>query len=141
MEQDIDGLEYEDEETTDSFETAGSLISKIKTKSEMVFTDHSKVYYRPFKKNFYVEVPEINKMSDDEVIKYRLELEDIKVKGKNCPKPIKTWAQCGVSYKISECLKKNLFDKPTSIQAQALPIIMSGRDMIGIAKTGSGKVI
>ena len=148
MEQDIDGLEYgSDEEsaknslTVDSFETAGSLMPKLKTKSEMVFTDHSKVYYRPFKKNFYVEVPEIEKMSAQEVELYRLELEGIKVKGKHWPKPIRTWAQCGVSYKVSECLKKNLFDKPTPIQAQGVPIIMSGRDMIGIAKTGSGKTL
>ncbi len=65
----------------------------------------------------------------------------IKTKGKNCPKPIKQWAQCGVSYKVSECLKRHNFDKPTPIQAQAIPIIMSGRDMIGIAKTGSGKTL
>jgi len=41
-----------------------------------------------------------------EVDAYRMELEDIKVRGKHCPKPIKTWAQCGVSKKEIECLKK-----------------------------------
>ena len=41
-----------------------------------------------------------------EVDSYRLELEDIKVRGKHCPKPIKTWAQCGVSKKELECLRK-----------------------------------
>lgn len=41
-----------------------------------------------------------------EVDSYRLELEDIKVRGKGCPKPIKTWAQCGVSKKTLDCLKK-----------------------------------
>jgi ATP-dependent RNA helicase DDX46/PRP5 len=68
-------------------------------------------------------------------------LEGIKIRGKNCPKPIKTWAHCGVSRKVLDCLKKNNFDKPTPIQAQGLPVIMSGRDMIGIAKTGSGKTL
>jgi ATP-dependent RNA helicase DDX46/PRP5 len=68
-------------------------------------------------------------------------LEGIKIKGKCCPRPIKTWAQCGVSLKVLECLKRNNFDKPTPIQAQGIPIIMSGRDMIGIAKTGSGKTL
>ena len=30
---------------------------------------------------------------------------------------------------------------PTSIQAQTIPAIMSGPDVIGVAKTGSGKTI
>lgn len=33
------------------------------------------------------------------------------------------------------------YEKPTPIQAQAIPAIMAGRDLIGIAKTGSGKTI
>jgi len=41
-----------------------------------------------------------------EVDSYRMELEDIKVRGKHCVKPIKTWAQCGVSKKELDCLKK-----------------------------------
>ena len=36
---------------------------------------------------------------------------------------------------------RNNFANPTPIQAQALPAIMSGRDLIGIAKTGSGKTL
>ena len=107
----------------------------------MVHTDHSKVYYRPFRKNFYVEVPELAHMSADEVELMRVELEGIKVKGKHCPKPIRNWAQCGVSFKVLECLKRHGFERPTPIQAQGAPIIMSGRDMIGIAKTGSGKTL
>ena len=31
------------------------------------------------------------------------------------------------------------YDKPTPIQAQAMPIVMSGRDVLGCAETGSGK--
>ena len=54
-------------------------LPKIKTKSEQVSTDHTKVYYRPFRKNFYVAVPEIAKMSQAEVDTMREELEGIKV--------------------------------------------------------------
>lgn len=31
------------------------------------------------------------------------------------------------------------FESPTPIQAQAMPVLMSGRDLIGIAQTGTGK--
>ena len=36
---------------------------------------------------------------------------------------------------------RNKYEKPTPIQAQAIPAVMSGRDLIGIAKTGSGKTV
>jgi molybdenum cofactor biosynthesis enzyme len=49
------------------------------------------------------------------------------VKGKGCPKPIKTWAQCGVSKKELDVLQTPNYEKPTPIQAQALPAIMSGK--------------
>ena len=121
MEQDIDGLEYgsDEDEPLDAMGMLNEDIlsgltadgqAKVKTKSEMVFTDHEKVYYRPFRKNFYVEVPEISGMTQEETDVLRLELEGIKCKGKNCPKPIKSWAQCGVSFKVMECLKKYVFN-------------------------------
>ena len=36
-------------------------------------------------------------------------------------------------------IKFHEFDKPTPIQAQAIPIILSGHDVLGCAETGSGK--
>jgi ATP-dependent RNA helicase DDX46/PRP5 len=40
-----------------------------------------------------------------------------------------------------DVIKRLNYAAPTSIQAQAIPAIMSGRDVIGVAKTGSGKTI
>lgn len=140
MEQNQDGLEYSsEEEIEDIKDTAANLANKHK--KELAKIDHSGMNYMPFRKNFYVEVPELAKMTAAEVDAYKLELEGIQVKGKGCPKPIKTWAHCGVSKKEMDVLKRLGFEKPTPIQCQAIPAIMSGRDLIGIAKTGSGKTI
>ncbi|XP_072302139.1 probable ATP-dependent RNA helicase DDX46 [Eucyclogobius newberryi] len=140
MENDQDAMEYSSEEEEVDLATA---LTGFQTKQRKVLepVDHGKIVYEPYRRNFYVEVPELAKMSTEDVMAYRSELEGIIVKGKACPKPIRTWVQCGVSMKILSALKKHSYEKPTPIQAQAIPAIMSGRDLIGIAKTGSGKTI
>ena len=110
-------------------------------KRELEQVDHSKVIYRPFRKNFYIEVPDIKNMTKEEVKEYRESLGNIKIRGKKCPRPIKGFHQCGLNDRILELLKKYGYAKPTPIQAQAIPAIMSGQDVIGIAKTGSGKTL
>ncbi|KAG7516490.1 putative ATP-dependent RNA helicase DDX46 [Solea senegalensis] len=140
MENDQDAMEYSSEEEEVDLQTA---LTGFQTKQRKVLepVDHGKIQYEPYRKNFYVEVPELMRMTQEDVNAYRLDLEGITVKGKGCPKPIKTWVQCGVSMKILNAMKKHSYEKPTPIQAQAIPAIMSGRDLIGIAKTGSGKTI
>ncbi|TPP60975.1 putative ATP-dependent RNA helicase DDX46 [Fasciola gigantica] len=138
MESNIDEMEYSYEEEEETIEDA---LAQLQKKEKLLPVDHSKIYYEPFRKNFYIEVPELIKMSKEDVKAYRISLENIRVRGKDCPKPLKTWVQGGISSRLLACLKRNKFDKPTPIQCQALPVIMSGRDMIGIAKTGSGKTL
>ena len=140
---DQDAAEYsEEEEGDDELATALLAISK-KTgkKKELPTVDHEAVEYVPFRKSFYVEVPELARMTPKEVQAYRAELEHIKIKGKHAPKPVKTFAQCGMRSAVLDVMKKSKYEKPTPIQAQAIPAIMSGRDVIGIAKTGSGKTL
>ncbi|XP_042288277.1 probable ATP-dependent RNA helicase DDX46 [Thunnus maccoyii] len=140
MENDQDAMEYSSEEEEVDLQTA---LTGFQTKQRKILepVDHGKIQYESYRKNFYVEVPELARMTPEDVNAFRLELEGITVKGKGSPKPIKTWVQCGVSMKILNALKKHSYEKPTPIQAQAIPAIMSGRDLIGIAKTGSGKTI
>uniref|UniRef100_A0A803SWR8 RNA helicase n=1 Tax=Anolis carolinensis TaxID=28377 RepID=A0A803SWR8_ANOCA len=140
MVNDQDAMEYSSEEEEVDLQTA---LTGYQTKHRKLLepVDHGKIEYETYRKNFYVEVPELAKMTQEEVTSYRLEMEGITVKGKGCPKPIKTWVQCGISMKILNSLKKHGYEKPTPIQAQAIPAIMNGRDLIGIAKTGSGKTI
>ena len=42
--------------------------------------------------------------------------------------------------KLALQIIKQEYEEPTSIQKQALPVALSGRDMIGIAKTGNRSI-
>jgi ATP-dependent RNA helicase DDX46/PRP5 len=83
----------------------------------------------------------MSKMTKEEVKELRTKLDGISCRGKKVPKPIKSWNQAGLSNKIMELIRRSGFENPMPIQAQALPIIMSGRDCIAVAKTGSGKTL
>ena len=117
-------------------------IAKLKSRKIVKGITYKKDELEPFKKNFYVQTEELTKMSDEEVEELRLSMSNTKVKGKGCPKPITRWSQLGLPTNIMNLILKELkYETPTAIQAQALPAIMSGRDVIGISKTGSGKTI
>lgn len=65
----------------------------------------------------------------------------ILAEGSNIPPPIKTFKAMKFPRSIIQCLKGKGIVNPTPIQMQGLPTILSGRDMIGIAFTGSGKTL
>ncbi|KAI9309408.1 P-loop containing nucleoside triphosphate hydrolase protein [Cunninghamella echinulata] len=113
---------------------------KVKRK-ELAAVDHSKIDYEPFRKDFYIEPAELRDMTQEQVNDLRNELDGIKIRGIDCPKPIQKWTHCGLPAGCLEIIRKLKFEKPTSIQSQAIPAIMNGRDVIGVAKTGSGKTI
>ncbi|KAB2015762.1 hypothetical protein ERO13_D08G050600v2 [Gossypium hirsutum] len=100
--------------------------------------DHSSIEYEPFNKDFYEEKASISGMSEQEVAEYRKSLA-IRVSGFDVPRPVKTFEDCGFAPELMRAIAKQGYEKPTTIQCQALPIVLSGRDVIGIAKTGSGK--
>ncbi|EIW61246.1 P-loop containing nucleoside triphosphate hydrolase protein [Trametes versicolor FP-101664 SS1] len=118
-----------------------ALAAKKARKKDMAAVDHSKVPYEPFRKEFYVPPPDIAEMTDEDADLLRLELDGIKIRGVDCPRPVTKWSHFGLPASCLEVIKKLGYAGPTPIQAQAIPAIMSGRDVIGVAKTGSGKTI
>ncbi|KAL8728808.1 MAG: hypothetical protein Q9181_005212 [Wetmoreana brouardii] len=112
-----------------------------KKKKDLPTVNHAKLKYQPFRKSFYHEPLELSEMTEEEVADLRLELDGIKIRGIDAPKPVLKWSQCGLGAQSLEVIQRLCYDRPTSIQAQAIPSIMSGRDVIGVAKTGSGKTI
>lgn len=117
------------------------MLKKKKLAKELPPVDHANIEYPEFQRKFYIENAEIKKMTAEEVATYRKGLDDIKIRGKDCPYPIKKWTQGGLPSNLLTALKKHGYDAPFAIQCQALPAIMSGRDVIGVAKTGSGKTL
>lgn len=133
--------EYGYEQSDD--EGAKKLLATVnkRKKKDIPTVDYSKIDMKPIRKNFWVEPSELSQLSEADVADIRLELDGIKVNGKDVPKPVQKWAQCGLSRQTLDVVSDLGYDKPTPIQMQALPAIMSGRDVIGVAKTGSGKTV
>jgi superfamily II DNA/RNA helicase len=93
-----------------------------------------------FEKNFYVEDPNVQARSDADVQKFRREHE-MSCLGTDIPKPITTFDEAGFPDYVLKEVKAQGFPNPTAIQCQGWPMALSGRDMIGIAATGSGKTL
>ena len=47
----------------------------------------------------------------------------------------------GIAPKFLDLLHKNHFITPTPIQRQSIPVAIEGKDIIGIAQTGTGKTL
>ncbi len=50
-----------------------------------------------------------------------------------------TFSDFGLSKELEQAVNNMGFEEPTPIQAQAIPIALNGKDMIGQAQTGTGK--
>ena len=133
------GDEDVDLQTREADEDILAMTSKRK-KKDLPVTNHAKINYEPFRKAFYQVPQEVKDMTEEALAALRLELDDIKVQGA-APPVAQTWGQCGLSVQVLQVIQKLGYDKPSPIQAQAIPVISSGHDLLGVAKTGSGKTI
>lgn len=100
--------------------------------------DHSNITYSEFTKNFYQEHEDIAALSPLQSLELRVKL-GIKVTGFDAPKPVTSFGHFGFDEPLMKSIRKSEYTQPTPIQSQSVPIALSGRDAIGIAKTGSGK--
>ena len=63
------------------------------------------------------------------------------VQGRNVPKPVQSFDELNLPDSIANVIRRQNFTEPTPIQAQGFTIALSGRNMVGVAQTGSGKTI
>lgn len=54
----------------------------------------------------------------------------MRVSGFDAPRPIQTFKQCGFDGPLMAAITKAGYQKPTAIQAQALPAALCGRDVL-----------
>lgn len=100
--------------------------------------DHSTISYDKFQRDFYKEHPEIVKLNPEKSEELRTKLE-IKVSGQSPPKPVCSFAHFNFDERLMKVIRRSEYTQPTPIQAQAIPAALLGRNIIGIALTGSGK--
>jgi ATP-dependent RNA helicase DDX46/PRP5 len=73
-----------------------ALAAKKAKKKDLATVDHSRIKYEPFRKEFYVPPPDIAAMTEEEAEDLRLELDSIKIRGVDCPKPVTKWSHYGL---------------------------------------------
>ena len=106
-----------------------ALLSAAEIASDAKFTESLRVDWRP--------EAEMSRASADALRKKWCILVD----GDDVPAPIKTFEAMGLPSDLLSALAEKKIKRPTPIQVQGMPVALSGRDMIGIAFTGSGKTV
>ncbi|KAI1061753.1 ATP-dependent RNA helicase dbp2 [Fusarium irregulare] len=93
-----------------------------------------------FEKSFYKEHPDVANRSDADVEAFRRK-HQMTIAGTEVPKPVETFDEAGFPRYVMDEVKAQGFPAPTAIQSQGWPMALSGRDVVGIAETGSGKTL
>lgn len=93
-----------------------------------------------FNKDFYKESPVVCNRSQQEIEMYK-QMHEITVTGKNIPRPVFNFNEVNFPTEMLDVVSRQPWTAPTPIQSQAWPMALSGRDIVGIARTGSGKTI
>ncbi|KAL7247159.1 hypothetical protein ACSBR2_002136 [Camellia fascicularis] len=75
-----------------------------------------------------------------EEVRLRLNVDvDVASESSPAPAPIESFTDMCLHPSIMKDIAFHEYSTPTSIQAQAMPVALSGRDLMGCAETGSGK--
>ncbi|KAM0518160.1 hypothetical protein ACHAPE_004567 [Trichoderma viride] len=93
-----------------------------------------------FEKDFYKEAPDVAARDAAEVEAFRRK-HQMTIAGSDVPKPVETFDEAGFPRYVMDEVKAQGFPAPTAIQSQGWPMALSGRDVVGIAETGSGKTL
>lgn len=83
----------------EKLQEAEALLAQAAAKSrkkDLPPPDHSKIQYEPFQKKFYRPPIEVEELDAEETELLRLEMDGIKVRGVDVPKPVRNWGAFGL---------------------------------------------
>ena len=103
------------------------------------YTENERAAAPKIQKNFFVEHEDSKNRPKEDVDLY-LKENEISVQGHDIPRPVLTFKESSLPKYLIEQLSHH-FQKPSTIQSQAWPVVLQGRDFIGVARTGSGKTL
>ncbi|KAG9046739.1 DEAD-box ATP-dependent RNA helicase 35 [Tulasnella sp. UAMH 9824] len=122
----------EDEKILQAIASRRKLVSDLELAKGIQYSEAMKTSWRPPRY--------IRERTEEENDRIRQKYHII-VEGDDIPPPIPDFADMKIPDALLKFFKKNGITQPTPIQLQGLPTAFSGRDMIGIAFTGSGKTL
>lgn len=76
---------------------------------------------------------------DDNIDINRFINKAVEVKPQEAYRPQNAFSDFAINEKLKQSISRRGFGKPTPIQDQAIPPILAGRDVVGLANTGTGK--
>ena len=101
--------------------------------------DHDTITYEPFRRDFWTGVA----AAADASAPLGATFAELNVTCHHAdhapPPPLASFAHAGLPPALLGAIARAGYEAPTPIQAAALPAALAGRDVVGVAKTGSGK--
>lgn len=122
----------EEEKILESVAEKKALMGVAELAKGIMYEDPIKTSWKP--PRYILSMPDYK----HDMIRQKLK---ILAEGEDIPPPIKTFKEMKFPKPILEGLERRCIRKPTPIQIQGIPTVLSGRDLIGIAFTGSGKTL
>ncbi|KAG5498497.1 hypothetical protein JKF63_02783 [Porcisia hertigi] len=108
---------------------------------QLTYVDHSQMHYASIRTDFYVVPPDMTNLTASEMRELLRELDGAKVQGQDVPRPMRSWNGTGLPDRVLEVLEEHEYKCPFAVQSLGAPVLMSGRDLLITAKTGSGKTL
>lgn len=105
------------------------VLAEMNKKRELRSVDHGSVEYLAVRKNLYTVPRSLAGLGPEEVAARRARI-GVRVRGRGAPAPVSSFGEAGLSEKLVGLLDRRGITEPFPVQAQCIPAIMAGRDVV-----------